>query len=61
MTARATFKQADITRALKAVKASGVEGAKVVLDRDGNLNIVLGDTTPPEGPNECDELFASNT
>jgi hypothetical protein len=38
-----TFRVADVRRAIKAAKAEGVENARVVIDRDGNIAITWGD------------------
>ena len=37
-----TFRQTDVTRAVKAVRAAGVEVAKVVVDKDGKIIVVTG-------------------
>ena len=36
------FKQRDVTRALKAARAAGAEVAKVEIDRDGKIVLVMG-------------------
>jgi hypothetical protein len=41
--ARGTFRQSDIARAIKAVRAAGEEVARVEIDRDGKITIVTGD------------------
>jgi len=45
MTARATFKQSDVERAVKGVKAAGLSVAVVRLAPDGAVEIVTG---PPQ-------------
>lgn len=45
MTARAAFKQSDVTRAVNGVKAAGYAVAVVRLAPDGALEIVTG---PPQ-------------
>lgn len=39
-----TFKQADLTRALKGAKAAGVEVCRVKIGKDGTIEIDVGDT-----------------
>jgi nitrate reductase NapAB chaperone NapD len=36
-----TFRQSDVTRALKAAKAAGVEVDRIEIDHDGKLIVVL--------------------
>lgn len=43
MTAKARFTQADITRALRAVKASGFASAKLTIQLDGTIVIFATD------------------
>jgi hypothetical protein len=40
---KCTFKQSDVTRALKATKAAGFDVSKIEIDRDGRLVVVLSD------------------
>jgi hypothetical protein len=37
-----TFKQQDVTRALKATRAAGVEVQRVEIDKDGKIVLVTG-------------------
>jgi hypothetical protein len=37
-----TFKQSDIARAVKGVKAAGEEVAKVEIDKEGNIIVSVG-------------------
>lgn len=37
-----TFRQSDLTRALKAARAAGVEVARVEVDATGKITIVTG-------------------
>jgi hypothetical protein len=39
-----TFKQGDITKAVKAVVAAGIEVARVEVDKDGRIVVVAGKT-----------------
>ena len=63
MTARArpaTFLQRDVTRALKAARAAGVEPTELRISPDGTLRMFLGsgDTRPSgEEPNPWDEVL----
>ena len=45
-----SFKQTDITRALKAVRAAGEDVARIEINQNGNIIIVLGkpETDEPE-------------
>jgi hypothetical protein len=38
---KCTFKQSDLTRALKATKAAGVDVAKIEIEPDGRMVMVL--------------------
>jgi hypothetical protein len=40
---RATFKQGDLTRALKGVIAAGGKVERVEIETDGTIVIILGD------------------
>jgi hypothetical protein len=55
-----TFRQADITRALKAVVAAGAEVVRVEVDKEGKIVIVVGKpgaaTDKAEGEGEWDRL-----
>jgi len=44
--APSTFRQADVTRAVKAVTAAGVEIARVEIAKDGRIVIVTGEAQP---------------
>jgi hypothetical protein len=37
-----TFKQTDLTRAMKAVAAAGVDVARIEIDKDGKIAIITG-------------------
>jgi hypothetical protein len=53
------FKQTDVTRAVKAVVAAGVEVARVEVDKEGRIVVVAGKPMPNEGSqggNEWDRL-----
>jgi hypothetical protein len=38
-----TFRQTDVTRALKAARAAGYERVRVEIDREGKIAIVAGE------------------
>jgi hypothetical protein len=40
----ATFKQNDLTRALKAVEAAGIKTYRVEIDGNGKPVVIVGDT-----------------
>jgi hypothetical protein len=52
--APSTFRQQDVTRAVKAVVAAGVDIARVEIDRFGKIVIVTG--RPLEGAGPPDDL-----
>lgn len=54
---RATFKQADLTRAYKGVTAAGVEVERVEIDPEGKIIIIPRGSTPTRGANPCDVLL----
>jgi hypothetical protein len=43
-----TFKQSDVTKAVKAVVAAGVEVARVEVDKNGRIVVVAGKPVPNE-------------
>ena len=51
--APATFRQSDITRAIRAARAAGVENVRVDITKNGKISIVVGGEAPKE-PNEWD-------
>jgi hypothetical protein len=44
--APATFRQQDVTRAVKAVAAAGVHIARIEIDKAGKIVIITGPTEP---------------
>ena len=51
-----TFRQCDVTRALRAVMAAGVKVERVEIDSVGKITIVTGQASGAER-NEWDEVF----
>jgi hypothetical protein len=55
-----TFRQRDVTKAMKAVVAAGFEVLRVEVDRAGNIVVVTGkpgeDQTPEGEANEWDRI-----
>lgn len=56
MTKRVGFKQADLTRALKAVMESGLEVHSVTIPPEGGFWIDCKDPGPSRRPNTLDRL-----
>ena len=56
-----TFRQQDVTRAIKAVIAAGIKVARVEIGKDGRIVVVSGQPTETAGadkalPNEWDDV-----
>jgi hypothetical protein len=53
-----TFKQSDVTKAVKAVVAAGIDVARVEVDKNGRIVVIAGkpahDTVGEDGRNEWD-------
>jgi hypothetical protein len=47
-----TFKQGDLTKAVKAVVAAGVSVARVEVDKDGRIIVVAGMPSAAVAPSE---------
>jgi hypothetical protein len=56
VTARATFKQDDVARAVKGVKAAGLPVARVVV-LDGRIEVIVGEPDSTEIGNPLDRLL----
>lgn len=56
MTARATFRQADLTRAMKAAKAAGYDDVRVDIGPSGKLSVRTGKLAETAEPNPWDEV-----
>jgi hypothetical protein len=57
-----TFKQADLLRAIKVSQKAGLSIARVEIDRDGKIVVVVGEGMTIQGSagNEWDELYGEN-
>lgn len=57
---RCTFKQQDVTRALRATVAAGIEVQRIEIDKDGKIVVVTGAPQQPasegRGENEWDRI-----
>ena len=49
-----TFRQRDVTAAIKAAKAAGVDVARIEVDRDGKV-VILAGKPPTAAPSPNDE------
>ena len=61
--APSTFRQADVTRAVKAVRSAGVDIMRVELTKDGRIVIVTGEAQPAmqdDLDRELEEFAARN-
>ena len=55
-----TFKQVDVTRALRAIRRAGVEVSKVEIDlKDGKITIATGKVDEATAANAFDEWKTS--
>src|SRR3974390_322805 len=52
---RSTFTEADVKRAINAVRRAGLEIAAVEIDRDGKISIQLGRPNALHEPNKWDD------
>ena len=57
-----TFKETDLRRAIRASQKAGLSIARVEIDRDGKIVVVVGEgmTTQGSAGNEWDELYGAN-
>jgi hypothetical protein len=46
------FTQSDLTRELKAVRASGVEVGRVEIDKEGKIVVIIGEPNEPRDARE---------
>jgi hypothetical protein len=59
---RLTFRQRDVTAAIKAIERAGHKVAKIEIGKDGCIIVVLvppvgSETTPEPEPNPWDRVF----
>jgi hypothetical protein len=58
---RCTFKEADLTRALRAAKKAGANVTRAEVARDGKIVLVLdGEASSGNEINEWDEMYGKN-
>ena len=60
---RCTFREVDLTRALRAAKKAGADVARAEVARDGKIVLVLkksGEAPPLSERNEWDEINGEN-
>jgi hypothetical protein len=55
--APSTFRQQDVTRAVKAVVSAGVDIARVEIDKAGKIVIIAVDGGKPVAANEWDTVL----
>lgn len=55
MTAPARIRQHDIERACKAVKNAGFDGARILIDQQGRLEIIFGGRQKDREANPWDD------
>ena len=53
--APSTFRQQDVTKAVKAVTAAGVHISRVEIDKTGKIVIIAGGSTEPLETTEANE------
>jgi hypothetical protein len=56
--APSTFRQGDVTRAIRATQAAGVDIAKIVVAPDGTITIIAGNPAAVEADDLDCELAA---
>ena len=55
--ALSTFRQRDVTKAVKAVAAAGVDIARVEIDKAGKIIIIAAGSEPARNANEWDAVL----
>jgi hypothetical protein len=51
------FKQSDVTRAIRAATAAGVEIARIDVDRDGRISVIPKGACPEPQANPWDQAM----
>jgi hypothetical protein len=62
MNRRATFREADVSRALKGARKAGLKVARIEIDCDGKIAVIAGAPVPGDGQkegNEWDEVLTN--
>lgn len=55
------FRQRDVTKAVRAVRAAGAQVARVEIDRAGKIVVVAGNGLDESSPaNEWDEVYGAD-
>ena len=57
MTQRATFKQADATRAMRAAVKAGLRPSECVIDASGTIRLVFSEGAPVAAGNPLDRIL----
>jgi len=55
-----TFRQQDLTRALKAARAAGIDVAWFEIEKDGRIVLVMGKPSEARDRNELDEWITKH-
>jgi hypothetical protein len=54
-----TFKERDVTRALRATLAAGVQVKRIEIDQSGKIVLVTADMMPPSPTDDLDRELAA--
>jgi hypothetical protein len=55
-----TFRQGDLTRALKGARQAGQVPTRAEIDRDGKISLTFGDEQPPSSARDWDEALSND-
>ena len=58
---RSHFRQSDLTRAIKAAQAAGLEIARIEIDPNGTIKIVPGKPESEQTENPWDEVLKAKS
>lgn len=50
-----TFRQRDVSAAIKAAKVAGCEVSRVEIGKDGKIVIITGPPAPPDDAEPCEQ------